>query len=64
MPKYRSRTLFVVNGVDMSSYVNAVEYRMAAGETETARVSLVGVAIETMRDEHGCKVVKISIGES
>lgn len=63
MARYKSRTQFIVNGVDVSSYVNAIEYRMVACDIDTARVSLVGVAIETLRDEHGCKVVRISIGD-
>lgn len=61
--KYMPKTQFIVNGVDMSRYVNAVEYRMVVNDLDIARVSLVGATLDVITDDTGRKVVKISIGK-
>lgn len=63
MAKYHTRTVFIVNGVDMSSYVNAVEVKMVSDNVDRANVTLVGHRLKTATDEYGRNVITISIGE-
>lgn len=63
MPKYKAKAQFIVNGVDMSSYVQAVEVKMVADNVDRASVTLVGHRLQTSTDEYGRNVIVISIGD-
>lgn len=63
MAKYVSETRVMVNGVDVSSYVCAVEFRMACDKFNTTRVEFVGGRVETTVDDSGRPVVTIHIAD-
>lgn len=63
MAKYVARTQFIVNGVDMSEYVNAVEVRMESGNVDMANVSLVGARLNAFTNAAGQNVITVSIGD-
>lgn len=64
MAKYAASTKFIVNGVDMSSYVRGVEVSLVAGNIDTHTVTLVGALLTTSTDGDGRNVITISIGEA